>query len=59
MSLREAPGEQGGVRFYLGTGSTLGKLLYKKVRKTDILWSAKRCTLCLCVYFVNILTNKC
>lgn len=53
MSLREAPGEQGGVRFYLGTGSTLGKLgIYKKVRKTDILWTAKRSTLCLyvCVF---------
>lgn len=53
MSLREAPGEQGGVRFYLGTGSTLGKLgIYKKVRKTDILWTVKRSTLCLyvCVF---------
>lgn len=36
MSLRGATGEQG-VRFYLGTGSTVGKLGVKKVRKTVLL----------------------
>lgn len=37
MSLRGGTGEQGGVRFYLGTGSTIGKLGVKKGKENCII----------------------
>lgn len=66
MSLRGGTGEQRGVRFYLGTGSTIGKLGVKKGRKNCIIvilyvW-IQEVLLCLCFHLIiyfKMLMSQC